>query len=155
MVAVEALKSVHIMFSVCFLRVGAVTARQWSSSPRRCASCARVLLRWALPPALRATVLPRCCVAAAATALSRCRLTCRAVGRLIAARCSAAAHCRRARGVLPLRSRRRLALMALRPRGPCHACPPCKRTWPFVEGALVVCALDVPNFAGFGKIYFG
>ena len=38
LVAVEALKSMHNTFFVCFPCVGVVNARQWSSSPRRCAS---------------------------------------------------------------------------------------------------------------------
>ena len=45
MVAVEALKSVHSTFSVSFPRVDAVTTRQWSTLPRRCASCAPVCCR--------------------------------------------------------------------------------------------------------------
>ena len=82
-VAVEALNSMHCTFPVCFPRVGAVTSRQWSSSPRWCAShapaCCHAGLamcrgnshgrcrvrppllpcgRAALPPALRAAVLP-------------------------------------------------------------------------------------------------
>ena len=42
---VEALKSVHSTFPVCFPHVDAVTARQWSMSPCRCASRAPVCCR--------------------------------------------------------------------------------------------------------------
>ena len=45
LVAVEALKSVHSTFPVCFPRVDAVIARQWSTSPHRCASRALACCR--------------------------------------------------------------------------------------------------------------
>ena len=48
LVVVEALKSVHNTFSVCFPRVGAVIARQWLTSRASVRLArARVLLRWA------------------------------------------------------------------------------------------------------------
>ena len=69
---------------------------------------------------------PPCCPAAmllpATAALPHYRSSCRVAGHLIAARCAAAAHCRRARGLPLLRSRRRPTLMALWPRGLGHVC---------------------------------
>ena len=83
LVAVEALKSMHNTFLVCFPHVGAVTVCQWLTSPRRCASrapsCCHAGLAMCrgnshgcchvrppllpcghatLPPALRVAVLP-------------------------------------------------------------------------------------------------
>jgi len=70
---------------------------------------------------------PPCCPDA--VLLSDACSSCRVAGCLIAACCATAARCRRARGVPPLRSRRRLALMALRAHMPCPHLPPHVHTW--------------------------
>ena len=119
-------------------RARTLTVLGWPSWPvgRPVQRCHYVSpLPW--PPCYPATML-----LPTVAALPHCRSSCRAAGHLIAAHCATTVCCWLARGVLPLRLRRRLTLMALWPRGPCHAYPSRARTWSVVEGALVVCDLD-------------